>query len=124
VALDDKDGKRRREASLRRRGEHRHRRRLRVTFVLGGREQVGFTIDVSHTGLFVAATHLPAPGSLVDLNVEEPGHRTHGLRGRVTWLREPPPQIATLVRRGFGVRLLAPPEAWTALIASIKRPAR
>jgi hypothetical protein len=120
---DPLGGRGQRSAALRRRVEQRHRRRLRVTFEAGGHSHVGFTMDVSRAGVFVATSQAPPVARSMELCVELPDGDLVRLSGRVSWKREPPAQLATMVRRGFGVQLIEPPESWCEFIASLDRPA-
>jgi hypothetical protein len=75
----------------------------------------GMTVNLSETGLFVCTRRLLEPGSAVALDLFLRDARPK-LRGVVVWSRPiPKPGLPN----GMGVRLLAPPPAYTSYVGAL-----
>lgn len=99
----------------------RHGRRLRVRF--GGRSDEGFphsglTHDISATGLFVGTGHGVRPGERVHCEVTLPQGAPLFLEGVVARQVIVPPELRSVMRSGFGLRLLFANELLGELVPS------
>jgi uncharacterized protein (TIGR02266 family) len=91
----------------------RSRKRLSVRFGIDETDKLGFTRNVSSTGLFVQ-TNLPLPpGTLIRLEIAFP-ERTFVMMGRVAWAKKVPAQLAHVLECGMGVRFVQPPPEFKA----------
>jgi hypothetical protein len=97
--------------------EPRVRKRVPCTINVDGGQHRGFVLNVSRGGLFVQ-TSLPAnPGSLIGIDLSSPvDDALIALSGTVVWRRRISPRMMGINQSGMGVRLDAPPQAWTELI--------
>lgn len=75
----------------------------------------GMTVNLSETGMFVGARRILEPGSAVSVDLVLRDARPK-LRGVVVWSRSlPQPGLPV----GMGVRLFAPPPAYSSFVASL-----
>jgi Tfp pilus assembly protein PilZ len=91
--------------------QHRRlKRRLVVKFGERDLSQSGFTADVSPTGLFVVASSIPRLDTRLHLQLFVTPEQSLFFEGEVRRHKLVPPELRTLERSGFGVRLLSPRE--------------
>jgi Tfp pilus assembly protein PilZ len=95
----------------------RRTKRIEVRFGPERPTDLGFTIDVSETGLFVKTNTVYPPDTRLVLELSLPDRRVLPLRGRVMWAKRLPPQLARLLRKaGMGIELIDPPPEYLNLI--------
>ena len=95
----------------------RRTKRIEVRFGPERPTDLGFTVDVSETGLFVKTNTVYPPDTRLVLELFLPDRRVLSLRGRVMWAKRLPPQLARLLRKaGMGVELIDPPPEYLNLI--------
>ncbi len=95
----------------------RRTRRIEVRFGPEQATDLGFTVDVSETGLFVKANRVYPADTYLVLELTLPDKRVLSLRGRVTWAKRVPPQLAPHVKKaGMGVELIDPPPEYLDLV--------
>jgi len=99
----------------------RYRKRLQLRFGPEGPSRVGFTEDLSDTGIFLRSTFVFRPNTV--LHVALSIHAPHDVifTGRVMWARKVPPNLMNKIRGGMGVRILSFDEGegvYQALISS------
>src|SRR3989344_6640645 len=81
---------------------------------------LGFTIDVSETGLFVKSNTVYPPDTRLVLELSLSDRRVLSLRGRVMWAKRVPPQLARHLRKtGMGVELIDPPSEYLDLVKAL-----
>lgn len=97
----------------------RTKRRLRVTFAQGDARRVGYTKNLSESGLYVETNQAPPPDVILDVEIEAPD-RTFAMRVRVVWSRRYPPRFAHVMRGGMGCRFLDPSPEWLAFYSEWK----
>jgi hypothetical protein len=86
-----------------------------VRFLAEGEESLGELRNISRAGLFVRTANLPRPGVQVALQFESPLGEVVDLRGEVRWSTA---GLATGdLPKGFGVRILEPPNAYRTFFA-------
>ena len=93
----------------------RARRRFEVHYGVGDKRYLGYSRNLSSTGLMIGTMRVFPPGTLIDLEVKVSGS-TYQLRGEVVWAREGPVAFVATGRVGMGVRFLAPPETFVAAV--------
>ena len=92
-------------------GKQRNRRahkRLEVRFGLDEPTFIGYSGNLSKTGIMVRAVKVFAPGSVLNLDLKLPGGSVRA-RGEVIWAREGPPQWIMTGRIGMGITFIDPP---------------
>ena len=87
----------------------RHRRRVEVRYAPRGRpEQIGFSGNISVSGMMLRTPRVHPPGTLLTLEVRFPqGPIT--LTGRVMWAREGPMTWLPTGKIGMGIKFVDPP---------------
>jgi hypothetical protein len=87
----------------------RYRRRLEVHYAAQGHvAQIGFSGNISNTGMMIRTPNVLAPGTIVDLELRVP-QGTIALSGRVVWARTGPMSWLATGRIGMGIRFIDPP---------------
>lgn len=95
-------------------------KRLQVRYGPDIPSHLGFTIDVSESGLFVKATIVYPPGTRLVLDLALPDGATISLRGEVSWVKRVPPSLARHLRKaGMGIAVLEPPVAYLDFVRSL-----
>ncbi|MBI3621207.1 MAG: PilZ domain-containing protein [Nitrospirae bacterium] len=98
------------------------KRELKRLFVRFGMElptYVGYTTDISATGLFIKSSTIFPPQTVLKIALTLPDERVVFLSGVVMWSKRVPPQLARLVRKnGMGVRLQQPAQNYLELFAA------
>ena len=85
----------------------RIRRRARVMYGPEIPSKVGFTADISETGLCIKSFMVYKPGEILLLEMEAPDGQTIRLEGRVHWARRVPPNLLRKVKHaGMGVKII------------------
>jgi len=81
-------------------------KRLFVRFGKGVPENIGFTGDVSPTGIFIKTNAVFEPGALLSIELTLPNDRVVNLNGRVMWAKRVPPNLMRFIKKsGMGIRL-------------------
>lgn len=83
----------------------RRGRRLLVEFSHDGTVRTGFTRDISHTGMFVATTHVPPHGQVVEVKLAVPSGRKISVSGRVVRARVTSLSMAQTDPSGFSLQV-------------------
>ncbi len=86
----------------------RKRKRIEVRFGPDQPRYIGFSRNLSRTGIMVSSMRVFAPGTLLNLHLKLPGE-TFELSGAVIWAREGPLQWLNMGRVGMGIAFLNPP---------------
>ncbi|MBL8936709.1 MAG: PilZ domain-containing protein [Archangium sp.] len=69
--------------------------------------QQGFTQDISETGLFITTTLLPKVGTRLMVQLESPTKKSSIVMGEVVRHVIVPPELRSVMRHGFGVKLIS-----------------
>lgn len=89
------------------RRKSRFRKRLRVMYGTNIPSKVGFTSDISESGLCIKSFIVYAPGELVLLELETSDGVVIRAEGRVHWARKVPPNLLRKVKHaGMGVKIV------------------
>jgi hypothetical protein len=94
----------------------RIKRRVTCELLLEGRSYRGIVLDLSATGIFVQTEATPAPGARLRLRFHAPDRPEFEVDAAVARRQVVPPQLASVVRGGLGLRVERPPEAYFQLI--------
>lgn len=93
--------------------QFRRSKRIEVRFGVERASYLGFTVDVSATGLFLKTTTVFPPHTELILEITLPDQRILSLRGEVMWAKRVPPQLARHVKKaGMGIELIEPSAAY------------
>jgi predicted thioesterase len=103
---------------MERRRNHRLRRRLRLLFHDGKQERVGFTRDVSATGLSLVSTIVLLPGTRMRIQLTLRSGQEVDIEAEVRWARKVPAGLGVNAQNSMGVHFLTPPGAlWATFLA-------
>jgi PilZ domain-containing protein len=86
----------------------RARRRIEVRYGPDEPQFIGYSGNVSRSGIMVRAIRVFAPGTVLHLELKFPDG-TFRLRGEVVWARQGPVQFLSTGRVGMGINFLEPP---------------
>lgn len=104
--------------------EKRHKKRLSkrliVRFGKSRPDVLGFTEDVSIDGLFIKASVVFDPGTVLTIQLMLPENRQVDLTGQVVWARRTPPSLTRFVKKsGMGIRLLQIPPGYSQFLSRL-----
>ena len=89
------------------RDETRQNRRFQLRFGLEQPpDKLGFTEDISETGIFVRSPQVIQPGKLLFVEILLKDDSTILLKGRIMWAKRVPQNLMNKVKGGMGVRIL------------------
>jgi hypothetical protein len=94
---------------MERRRVQRVKRRLPCEFLHEGNRHRGIVVDLSSTGLFLQTDTALGPGAEIEVHLSGQRFPDLTLRAVVARRRFTPAVLATMIRRGVGLRLLEPP---------------
>ncbi len=93
----------------------RARKRVEVRYGPELPQYIGYSGNVSKTGIMVRATRVFAPGTVLQLEVKFPSG-TYRLRGEVVWARAGSLQWLASGRVGMGINFIEPPDEFLSAI--------
>lgn len=67
---------------------------------------IGFTVDVSKTGIYLKTNLAFSPGTDLFLRISLPNKKAVELKGKVTWVKDLPPEDNQVKLTGMGVKFL------------------
>lgn len=92
---------------IEKRRKSRKRERMRVCYGPQTPSKVGFTADISESGLCVKTLAVYNPGSYLLLEVQLPCGFVVKIEGRVHWARKVPPNLLYKVKyAGMGIKII------------------
>jgi hypothetical protein len=86
------------------RGENRHRKRIKVRYGDNQSKSVAFIEDISDNGFFIRTGLVRAPRSLLEIDLEN-GGETISLLGKVQWTKRIPPNMVRKLKCGMGIKI-------------------
>lgn len=89
-------------------GSRRAHKRIEVRYGLEEPRFIGYSGNLSKSGIMVRAVRVFPPGSVLNLELRLPGGAVRA-RGEVVWARAGPPQWVTTGRIGMGITFIEPP---------------
>lgn len=89
------------------RGNARHRRRIQLRYGLDGPDRIGFTEDISDTGIFIMSPMVIPPGKILFVELTLNDGTTILVKGRIMWAKKVPQNLLRKVKGGMGVRILS-----------------
>ncbi len=90
-----------------RQSSKRARRRVEVRYGPEQPQFIGYSGNVSRSGIMVRAIRVFAPGTVLNLELKFPDSTFH-VQGEVVWAREGPVQFLSTGRVGMGITFLQP----------------
>ena len=85
----------------------RNRKRLPIKYGVGEASRLGYTDDLSDTGLFIQAAIIQSPNTVLKMELTTPGGEVVALTGRVMWAKRIPPSLVRRLKGGMGISLLS-----------------
>src|SRR5207249_133288 len=85
----------------------RSRKRIEVRYGPDEPQFIGYSGNVSRSGIMVRAIRVFAPGTVLNLDLKFPDG-TFRVRGEVVWARQGPVQFLSTGRVGMGITFLQP----------------
>ena len=96
----------------------RYRRRVEVRYIADGiAERIGYSGNISLSGMMLRTPKALPPGTIVALQIHFPSQVLE-LEGRVMWAREGPLTLLSTGRIGMGIRFIDPPEDLAAVLTA------
>ena len=89
----------------------RTKRRLTVRFGIETPEIMGYTKNLSETGLYIETARAMSPGTALQLQINTPEH-VFEMWSLVVWAKRYPPRFAHLLRGGMGCRFIHTSREW------------
>lgn len=102
-----------------RRERLRFRRRYIVRFGREKPDTTGVILNLSTSGLFIAANSTFKPGNQLLFDFEVEGVE-YNLEGVVRWARQAPPSLVRQIPSGMGIEILSAPDAYLNLVRSLR----
>jgi len=102
----------------------RFRKRLQLRYGEDGPVRLGFTEDFSATGLFIRATAICPPNSVLTIDLQTPESQSIRLQARVMWAKKVPQNMMQRIKGGMGVHFIrfeSGEELYRQLCASLNR---
>jgi hypothetical protein len=84
----------------------RHKKRLQLRYGLNEANKLGFTEDISPTGIFIRSPVVMNPGKILNVEFTLPGDAIILVRARIMWAKRVPQNLLTRVKGGMGVHIL------------------
>src|SRR5262245_7406002 len=100
----------------RRTPESRSRRRLTVHYGAGEARHIGYSGNISPSGMMIRTTRVFEPGTVLVIEMDLSGRRLT-LRGQVIWARVGEVRWLPTGKIGMGIRFLEPPEDLMKLVS-------
>jgi uncharacterized protein (TIGR02266 family) len=105
---------------MEKRSKNRIGKRLIVKFGTEKPDRLGFTEDVSPTGLFIKTSAVSQPGTLLRVELTLPDNRTIRVAGEVMWAKQVPHNLLRFTKKsGMGLRLTQAGDDYKRFLAEI-----
>jgi Tfp pilus assembly protein PilZ len=87
------------------RGILRSKKRLTVRFGIDEFKDMGYTEDISPSGLFIQTVKVLKPGTRLQVQLTTRDGKMVLLKGQVRWAKRVPPQLVRKIKAGMGVKI-------------------
>jgi hypothetical protein len=87
-----------------RKGE-RYRKRLTLKFGVDDLSKIGFTEDISDTGIFIRSPTPMPPNTILKVEIKTLKDEFILLKGRIMWARKVPQNMMHRIKGGMGLRI-------------------
>ena len=106
---------------MEKRTKNRIARRFFLRFGPEEAVNIGFTGDISLTGIFIKTTAIFSPSTVLKIEIELPGSKILHLRGTVMWAKRISPSLMRHIKKsGMGVKILQPSEEYLQFVSGLK----
>lgn len=106
---------------MEKRTKKRYPKRLYVRFGKEKPDHIGFTQDISATGVFVKSNFSFPPSTRLKVELTLPDETIIECNGIVQWAKKVPPALSRLVKKnGMGIAFLEIPISYKVLIETLK----
>ncbi len=85
------------------RKHERFRKRLSLKFGTEEPKTIGFTEDISDTGIFIRSVTPVAPGSILVVEIKTSTNEVVRLKGRIMWAKKVPQNMMHRIKGGMGL---------------------
>lgn len=89
------------------RNNERFSKRLSLKFGTEEPGTIGFTEDISDTGIFIRSAAPVAPGTILVVEIKTVSKEIVRLKGRIMWARKVPQNMMHRIKGGMGFRISA-----------------
>jgi hypothetical protein len=89
----------------------RTRRRLAVRFGVRGPERLGYSQNISESGLYIETNYVIDPGTDLQLEIDTP-EKMFEMWATVVWARRYPLSFQRVMRGGLGCQFAFPSQEW------------
>lgn len=93
--------------SIDKREDSRHRRRFQLRYGLEKPDKLGFTEDISETGIFIRSPQVLQPGKILHVELKLSDGTLVLVKGRIMWAKRVPQNLMNKVKGGMGIRILS-----------------
>lgn len=83
----------------------RYRKRLSLRYGVDELSKIGFTEDVSDTGIFIRTAAPLAPNLIITVLLKVSETETVQLKGRIMWAKRVPQNMMQRIKGGMGIRI-------------------
>lgn len=88
---------------------NRLRRRLEIRYGPEEPKDIGFSGNISRSGIMIRTTRVHPPGTILHIEIKHPSG-TFRVRGQVRWARQGGVQWLSTGKVGMGVKFIDPPQ--------------
>ena len=102
----------------------RHKKRIQLRFGLEEAKTIGFTEDISTTGIFIKSPMVMNPGKILFVEFKLADDSIITIKGRIMWAKRVPQSLLGKVKGGMGIHILSyvqGEEEYRQLCASLMR---
>jgi Tfp pilus assembly protein PilZ len=92
--------------SIDKRDIKRHKKRIQLRYGLEGPDKIGFTEDISDTGIFIKSPQVMNPGKIIFVELRLSDQSNILVKGRVMWAKKVPQSLLGKVKGGMGIHIL------------------
>jgi hypothetical protein len=85
----------------------RHKKRIKLRFGVEEPNKLGFTEDISTTGVFIKSPMVITPGKTLFVEFNLPDGEIILLKGRIMWAKRVPQSLLGKVKGGMGIHILS-----------------
>ena len=81
----------------------RYRKRLSLKYGVDEPKSIGFTEDISDTGIFIRSAVPVAPGTILIVEIKTLKNEVIRLKGRIMWAKKVPQNMMHRIKGGMGL---------------------
>ena len=85
------------------RNDARYRKRLTLKFGVDEASRIGFTEDISDTGIFIRSASPMAPNTILTVEIQTLKGEIIRLKGRIMWAKKVPQNMMHRIKGGMGL---------------------